>query len=45
MVFQACRLWAGNFDQCPKLSGIIAVGTGQYHRERDTLRFGDEVML
>jgi hypothetical protein len=28
-----------------KLSDIVAVGAGQFHRERDALRFGDEVVL
>jgi hypothetical protein len=28
-----------------ELSDVIAVGAGEYHRERDALRFGDEVVL
>ncbi|SAK99762.1 hypothetical protein AWB83_06141 [Caballeronia ptereochthonis] len=34
-----------SLDQRLKLSDVVAVGAGQYHRERDALRFGDEVML
>jgi len=34
-----------SLDQCLKLSDVVAVGAGQYHRERNALRFGDEVVL
>jgi hypothetical protein len=28
-----------------KLSDVIAIGAGEYHRERDALRLGDEMVL
>jgi len=28
-----------------KLSDVVAVGAGEDHRERDALRFGDEIVL
>jgi hypothetical protein len=33
------------FNQCVKLGDIVTVGARQYRRERDTLRFGNEVVL
>lgn len=33
------------FDQRDQLRDVVAVGPGQDQRERDTLRFGDEVVL
>lgn len=41
--FAAYR-WDG-INQCMKLSHIVAVGASQDDRERDTLRFGNEVVL
>jgi hypothetical protein len=33
------------FDQRQELRDVVAVGAGQDRRERDALRFGDEVVL
>jgi len=32
-------------DERDQLRNVVAVGTGQNHRERDALRFGDEVVF
>ena len=36
--------WDG-INQCVKLGDIVAVRAGEDYRERDALRFGDEVVL
>ncbi len=28
-----------------ELGDVVTIGASEYHRERDTLRFGDEVVL
>ena len=36
--------WNG-VNQCVKLRDIVAVGASEEYRERDALRFGNEVVL
>ena len=42
---RAFQRWAGGVNQGVKLGDIVAVGAGENYRERDALRFGNEVMF
>ncbi len=37
--------WRDRVDERQQLGNVVAVGAGQNHRERDALRFGDEMVL
>ncbi len=37
--------WRDGINPCMKLSDIVSVGARQDDRERDALRFGDEVVF
>jgi hypothetical protein len=42
---RACQQWRNGANQWVKLGNIVTIGASEDYRERDALRFGDEMVL